>query len=244
MDPHAGMHQGFDTTFLLLYIGLVFFAAAVAGYWFSNKLHHRNTSQLKKAQKAELTKKRKLALRASHAMLGLAVVLIGSNLIQYTSGKYSIEKLNYQAEIQVVNDKDFGGGHSEAPIRYEMKIPTSGTHSPHDLKFGLYKERPPYENLVHNLEHGDIIIYFHPQANPDIVKRIEELTKYRKAGAGILGVPNSDLSQPDQIVMTAWTKTMELPAYDESKAGTFIYQYINQGPEKIPPEVRQGGGTM
>ncbi|WP_255570486.1 hypothetical protein [Cohnella sp. CFH 77786] len=42
----------------------------------------------------------------------------------------------------------------------------------------------------------------------------------------------------------AWTKTMELAAIDERQIGTFIYRFINQGPEVIPPAIRRNGGTM
>ncbi|WP_143760283.1 DUF3105 domain-containing protein [Paenibacillus sp. FSL R5-0765] len=45
-------------------------------------------------------------------------------------------------------------------------------------------------------------------------------------------------------MVTAWTKTMKLDQFDDAKVGTFINKYINQGPEKIPASVRQGGGTM
>jgi len=37
---------------------------------------------------------------------------------------------------------------------------------------------------------------------------------------------------------------MELDSIDEQKIGTFIFTYINKGPEMIPPQIRQGGGTM
>ncbi|CAG7643884.1 hypothetical protein PAECIP111802_03102 [Paenibacillus allorhizosphaerae] len=199
---------------------------------------------MKKAQKAVLKKKSKYVLIASHTLLGAALLLIAINLIQYTAGKYDIEKLNYNAEIQVTNDKDYGGGHSEAPVPYEMKIPTSGVHSPHDLKYGFYNEKPPYEKLVHNLEHGDIVIYYPPNTDAETLEKLNVLAHYRKAGSGILAVPNGDVPANDKIVATAWTKTMELPAYDEAKVGTFIYKFINRGPEVIPPEIRQGGGTM
>lgn len=158
--------------------------------------------------------------------------------------KYHIRNLEDQAVIQVKDDKNYGQGHSEEPVQYEMKIPTSGTHSPHDLKFGIYEEKPPYEKLVHNLEHGDIILYYSSRTKPETVNRLKELSHYRKAGSGVLAVRNEDIPAGDEVVVNAWTKTMELAEYDEAKVGTFITRFINKGPEVIPPEVRLGGGTM
>jgi hypothetical protein len=238
------LQHGFDITFILLYIGILLFVLSIVGYIYNSKLKNENTSRLKKDQKTALKKKSKWIALIAHSSLGVAIVLMVIFLVQYTNSKYNIENLNYKADIQVTNDKDYGRGHSEAPIQYEMKIPTSGIHSPHDLRFGSYKETPPYEKLVHNLEHGDIIIYYHPNASAEVLDKINNLAHYKKAGSGVLAVPNNDVPAKDEVLVAAWMKTMELPAFDETKVGTFIYQFINTGPESIPPEVRLNGGTM
>jgi hypothetical protein len=217
MDMDMNMQHGASTNMIFLYIGIAILIVAINGYVYASKVKGENTSGLKKLQKAALKKKSKSILMISHGFLGAAVVLIGIFLIQSASGKTSIENLNYHAAIQVTDDKDYGRGHSEGSLQYEMKIPTSGTHSPHDLKFGFYTEKPSNEKLVHNLEHGDIIIYYHPNSKAEIIDKITALTHYRKAGSGILAVPFGDVSTDKDIVVTAWTKTMELQAFDEAQ---------------------------
>lgn len=224
--------------------GGILVVVALITYIYASKLNKENTSQLKKEQKAVLKKKSRKITVTAHSLLGVAIVLILVALLQNAGGEYDVETLNYNAQIEVTTDRNYGEGHSEMPIQYEMKLPTSGTHSPHDLKFGYYEKKPPTEELVHNLEHGDILIYYRPDANEALKEAIKNLTHFRKAGAGILAVPSEDIPEGKEIVMNAWTKTMELTVYDEQKAGTFIYQLINQGPEKIPANVRRGGGTM
>ncbi|TXK81481.1 DUF3105 domain-containing protein [Paenibacillus sp. N3.4] len=238
------MQQGTDLTTILLYIGLIIAILAIGGYVFAARAHKENTSSLKKAEKQALRKKQKTWLLISHALVIIAICSVGTSLIQRYSSQNSIERLNYNAPIQVVTDKDYGRGHDDGTLTYEMKIPTSGTHSPHDLKFGFYKEKPPTEKLVHNLEHGDIIIHYHPDAPQTLLDQLEPLTHFKKAGAGILAVPDTAVPSDQEVVVTAWTKTMQLAKFDEKSVGTFIYQNINKGPEQIPPEVRQGGGTM
>lgn len=229
---------------ILLYIGLAILVVAIAGYVWAAKVNKENTSRLKKAEKELLKKKQKTWLLISHALLIIAIGCMGTSLIQSSAGKYSLDKLNFNAPIQVTTDKDYGRDHKEGTLMYEMKIPTSGTHSPHDLKFGFYKERPPYEKLVHNMEHGDIIIHYHPDAPKALLDQIEYLTHFTAAGAGVLAVPNPDVPADQEVVVTAWTKTMPLAKFDEASVGTFIYDYINKGPEQIPANVRLGGGTM
>jgi hypothetical protein len=233
-----------NTSLLLLYIGIVIVVAAIIGYVYASRLNRENTSRLKKEQKVALKKKNKTARLVSHALLIIGIILCGTFIIQQTVSKYNLENLNFDAPIQVTDDKDYGQGHAEGTLKYEMKIPTSGIHSPHDLKFGFYTEKPPIEKLVHNLEHGDIIIYYKPDADATVMDQIKTLIHYKRAGSGVLGVPNPDIPSDKQLVVNAWTKTMELTSFNEEQIGTFIYKYINKGPEVIPPEVRQNGGTM
>ncbi|BBI34155.1 DUF3105 domain-containing protein [Cohnella abietis] len=225
-------------------VGVILFILAIMGYSYAYKINKGNTSQLKKEMKAALKQKsRKMSLIA-HTMLGGGIILLLAALILNNSNNYNIESLNHDVALEVTNDKDYGGGHSEMPVQYEMKLPTSGTHSPHDLKFGFYEKKPATELLVHNLEHGDILIYYRPDASADIIDAVKNLSHFTKAGAGVLAVPSEDIPEGKEVVLNAWTKTMELTTYDDLKAGAFIYQHINQGPEKIPANIRLGGGTM
>ncbi|SFM18059.1 Protein of unknown function [Paenibacillus sp. 1_12] len=244
MDMHANMQHGTSTSTVLLYVGLIILVLSIVGYMYASQLKRGNTSALKKAEKVALKKKNKTILVISHSLLSAAIVVVGIFFIQNATSKTNIENLNYKAAIQVTDDKDYGRGHSDAPVSYDMKLPTSGTHSPHDLKYGFYKEKPVTEMLVHNLEHGDIIIYYHPNAKPELIDKITALTHYKKAGSGVLAVPFGDVQTDKEVVVNAWTKTMELTTFDETMVGTFIYNYINKGPEEIPVEVRQNGGTM
>ncbi|MEK8132486.1 DUF3105 domain-containing protein [Paenibacillus filicis] len=224
--------------------GGIILIAAIVGYVIAAKWDNANTSRLKKEQKAALKKKSRRMKLTAHSLFGAAVLVILIAVVQNAVSNDELEKLNYNAQIEVRTDRDYGREHSDMPVKYEMKLPTSGTHSPHDLKFGFYEKKPQTELLVHNLEHGDILIYYRPDADPSIKEAVKALSRVTKAGAGVLAVPSEELPEGDEVVMNAWTKTMELTKYDEQKAGTFIYQFINQGPEQIPASVRRGGGTM
>jgi preprotein translocase subunit SecG len=233
-----------DSSVILGIVSGVLFIVSLLSYGYASKLNKENTSRIKKEQKAQLKRRSGTVKVAAHSLLVASIVLALIILLQQNSGQYDLETLNYDVQIEVVNDKDYGAAHSETNVLYEMALPTSGTHSFHDLKFGFYTERPSYEELVHNLEHGDIIIYYRPDADVSIKDSAEYLSHFRKAGAGVLAVPTEDIPDGKEVVVTAWLKTMELTTYDEQKTGAFIYANINEGPEKIPPSIRRGGGTM
>lgn len=231
-------------TNLLIYLAGIILLISVIGYVYAAKVNKENTSRLKKDEKAVLKRKSNRLRLLSHCTLVISVLLILIFLAQSMGNKYDIETLKYDVSLSVKDDGNYGADHTLDPVQYEMKIPTSGIHSPHDLKFGFYKTKPAYEELVHNLEHGDIIIYYRSGADSSILDRLEYLSNFRVAGAGVLAVPNEDIPADKEFVVNAWTKTMELPAFDEQAIGRFIYDFINKGPEQIPPSVRKGGGTM
>jgi hypothetical protein len=225
-------------------VGGVIILASIAAYVYASKLNQENDSKAKKEKKAELKRRSRKARLGAHSLLGAGIVLVLVALLLNAAGSANIEDLNYKEAIDVRQDPNYGAGHSEMPVQYEMALPTSGTHSPHDLKFGFYETKPATEMLVHNLEHGDIEIYYRSDADATLLEELKKLTAYRKAGAGVLAIPADSMPEGKEVVLTAWTRTMELDKFDLRKAGTFIYEYINQGPEKIPASIRRGGGTM
>ncbi len=216
LENHLEMHHGSAGPSVWLYLTIALLLAALALYFYAARVNQSNTSKLKKEEKAALQKKYKTFKRAAHGLALLTAVSGIIELVNVTTGP-DIETLNFNAPIEVTEDKYYGADHSNDPVQYEMKIPTSGTHSPHDLKFGFYKEKPTNEMLVHNLEHGDIIIYYRPDADETVLKEMKYWAKFTKAGSGILTVPNSEIPKDDQLVVTAWTRTMELKDRDPKK---------------------------
>lgn len=244
MNEHMGLHQQSGSSYFLLVTAGIILLLAIISYWFAAKWNKENTSWLKKELKAAIKRKTKTMRITAHILLSLSIIVVIVHFAKDLGKEYDVNSLNLEAAIEVTEDKYYGADHSDDSVQYEMKIPTSGTHSPHDLKFGFYKDKPSYEMLVHNLEHGDIIIYYHADADPKIKEQLNYFVNFREAGAGILAVPNEDIPAGKEVVVNAWTKTMELSVYDEEKIATFIYKYINEGPEKIPAAIRRGGGTM
>ncbi|WP_338540961.1 DUF3105 domain-containing protein [Paenibacillus tundrae] len=247
MDPHMDhmqMNHEAGTSYLWLIIGAVILLLSIIAYVWASRTQGSIVAHMKKDERAIVKKKSRVIRTTAHAMLGVSIVVIALYFMQGAFTKYNIADLNANATIDVTDDPYYGASHTEEPINYEMTIPTSGPHNPHDIKFGFYTDFPGYPYLVHNLEHGDIIIYYREDATDQLKDHLKYLTKFREAGAGILAVPNKDIPEGSEVVVTAWTKTMKLATFNDAKVGAFIQKYINQGPEKIPASIRQGGGTM
>ncbi|MGQ8873409.1 DUF3105 domain-containing protein [Paenibacillus sp. TSA_86.1] len=238
MEQHTG------TSYLWLIVGAAVLLLSIAAYIWASRTRGKILGHMKKNERATIQKKSRSLRLTAHALMAVSIVAFGLFFLQGAGRTYDVADLASNAAIDVTDDKYYGATHTEEPIQYEMNIPTSGPHNPHDIQFGFYTDFPGYPYLVHNMEHGDIIIYYRANASDELKEHLKYLTKFRQAGSGILAVTNKDIPDGSEVVVTAWTKTMKLVKFDDAKVGTFIHRYINQGPEKIPPSIRQGGGTM
>jgi hypothetical protein len=117
---------------------------------------------------------------------------------------------------------------------YNSDPPTSGWHLATAIPAGFYEEIQLDEALVHNLEHGHIVIAYDCDklADCDTVKTELEGLVDRYDGWKVTVVPRSNEDAP--LALTAWGRLDKLETYDEARVIAFIDAYRDQGPEKTP----------
>ena len=172
----------------------------------------------------------------SAILLGISL-LVGLVWVVNQSGDSSLAQLQSDVEIDVETFASRGRDHiqpgSQTPD-YQTFPSTSGPHYPHPENYGFYEEPLPMATLVHNLEHGDIVIYYKPSVSDEVKEHLKYLSQFTKEGSGVLFVPSKDIE--GEVVATAWTKKMSLSTFKEEKLGAFIYEFIYEGPEKLAPK--------
>ncbi|AFY73579.1 Protein of unknown function (DUF3105) [Synechococcus sp. PCC 7502] len=117
-------------------------------------------------------------------------------------------------------------------VTYNSNPPTSGSHYQIPAAWGIYSSNPPVdERLVHNLEHGGIIISY----NPDLIKT-EDLEKVkaqarelRAVNPRLIVVPRTSIDTA--IALTAWGYLQKLQGYDSQAIKTFYDAHIARSPE-------------
>jgi hypothetical protein len=116
-------------------------------------------------------------------------------------------------------------------VDYESDPPTSGPHYASWAPPDLYRDVVPDELLVHNLEHGHVVIYYNPsQISNESATKISELTnEYDGQWDAVLAVPRPEMD--NELTLTAWTYKMELEQYDEELIDAFVDAYRGKGPE-------------
>ena len=129
--------------------------------------------------------------------------------------------------IPVQGNKHLGIGQEK---RYVEPFPTSGDHAASGVKAGFYTRELPNVNLVHNLEHGNIVIYYETPGD-EVIEALKEWTSlYRGAWNGVVATASPGLGEV--VVMTAWSKLLRLEQYEPSAAAAFIDAYRGRGPER------------
>jgi hypothetical protein len=189
----------------------------------------RNTVD-KRAAAAEARRQSEArALRNRRIITGAVVALVLIGAIVFFATRPEPEGL---ANIQTL--PDLGQAHIDrtgpAP-EYNSNPPTSGSHAPTAAVCGIYRELVPDINLVHDLEHGVVIISYDPTLPESDRQQLEDFA--RDAGTHIIVVPREGMETP--IALTAWTKLLRLNAVDVPSIEGFYGQFAQFGPEANVP---------
>lgn len=178
-------------------------------------------SAQRKARKAELEAKKK---RKRNIIIAVAVGLLVA-VVAFALTRPEPEEL-----AAVETFPDLGGGHLDAgePLpAYNSSPATSGPHSPSPAGCGIYTEELQDVVLVHNLEHGTIVVQYQPGMSDEDLGDLQDFA--RDAGTHILVAPRADLPAP--IVITAWNRMLRMDELDLNTLDVFYDRWARLGPE-------------
>jgi outer membrane murein-binding lipoprotein Lpp len=202
---------------------------------------------------------RRLVLLAVAGALVVVAVVLGALFL--TGGESGEEKLastmeeagcelqavpaqvgDHSAELDATDDK-----------KWNTDPPTSGPHNPVPAVYGEYDEPLKIAQVVHNLEHGAIFVFYGEDVPDETVAQLREF--YADDRRGILFAPYPKLG--DEIGLGAWTVPDDFEpggsngtaylatckTYDEDAFSTFRDELRFKGPERFPPDSLEPGVT-
>lgn len=196
------------------------------------QLYEQKRQQKLEAKEARRKERRKNQLMFSLAV-GIPILLIGGfiSYILYTSSGANIPDIGELFADQGRTHIKEGQAHPD----YNSNPPTSGWHYDAPADWGVYKEEFPQERLIHNLEHGGIVIQYKPELDPQIISELEEL-KTSEFECKLVIAPNKNLDK--NIALTAWRRLYKAEGYEEETIKNFIKKYRDTGPELVPCSVK------
>jgi len=114
------------------------------------------------------------------------------------------------------------------PLRYNETVPTHGDHRPLWPVFGEYLYVPP-QRWLHNIEHGAVVVLYHPCADYQEVEKLRQLVRgcIRKH----VITPYPQLSAERPLALVAWGCRLEMSAVDAAEVRRFVKAHALHGPE-------------
>ncbi len=193
--------------------------------------------------------RRRWAILAGVVALGLVALAAVLALLAFSDESEAAEIILRDEGCVLQTAPGQGQRHITAPLpkfKYKTFPPTSGPHNPEQPPFGVFGEPVEQYRLLHNLEHGGVVIQYGkdiPQAQVD-----ELLAWYRDDDPnGLVVAPLPRLN--DEIVLTAWTGEpveqgeeagaqlgylARCPEFTERGFAAFVREYGFRGPERYP----------
>ena len=115
---------------------------------------------------------------------------------------------------------------------YNSDPPTSGWHYDTPLDSGFHEQPAADELVVHNLEHGHVVVYYDCSKLNDCQGTKDQLQKlaesYRNWKVTIVPRQNADAA----LAVAAWGRLDKLENYDEARIKDFISAWRDRGPER------------
>jgi hypothetical protein len=153
--------------------------------------------------------------------------------------------LNIRSTRPIMGEVSFptqGNSHipqgSRSPIEYNSVPPTSGPHYDPLVSWNIYDTPFPYEEVIHNMEDGGVLIYYQcPEGCPEMVEELRTIVQpYINAGRHVVMLPNlpgwtGDGATPlhkdmgARISLNAWQKQIKLDSVDADRIRRFVDRY-------------------
>jgi hypothetical protein len=205
----------------------------------SKKLQQKQARRLaEERRKAEL---RRAARRRNLLTIGIAAVVVVAIAALVVSERLaenapigvseSDARCGDVREFEATSREHIPEGSEHEP--YNSSPPTNGPHYANPAQAGFYTSALPPEQLVHNLEHGQIVIWYAPDA-PDAVKEdIEQIVRDQ---------PLATTASPYEgeldgnFALTAWFHAEEAGGFPE---GAGVMQTCEQVSEAVVDEFRR-----
>ena len=185
--------------------------------------------------------------------LGALAVLLVTTLLAFTlrGGSEDVKAALAEGGCTRETFESQGQRHVETlpkGFKYNSVPATSGPHQPQPLApivWGVYDEPVEEIKVVHNLEHGGVIVQYGPEVSAQTVRDIVAWYRDDPNGLVVAPLPPALLEeQPelsDEIALTAWTYLQTCKRFNEDAFSNFVDLHRGNGPERFPVSVLTPG---
>lgn len=211
----------------------------------SKKESRKQRRESARLARIEAQRKRERARKIRRNLIVLLVVLAAVAAVTFfvlsrrqSAGRIDAARLEAGCS-EIMRHEEEGSTHVEAPatVEYESNPPSSGNHYGQTARWGVYRETVQAEILVHNLEHGGVVVHYRSDdLTSEEIEALEDLVEgYPDSldiGAGVILNPSDDIPTP--VAMASWQHTQTCEEVSIIVVRSFIEERCGKGPEKFP----------
>ena len=193
--------------------------------------------QRRAAEEERRREQQKIARKRNMITLLIAVLVLGIVITLVLQNRDSGEALpdigDREAGCGEIEQHDIEGQeHVDVTPQYGTNPPTSGNHLQTPASPGFFEEAVDPGALVHNMEHGQIIFWYDPEAPPDVIDALEAVVDQEFDAS--IAVPWEEIESPYNFAMTAWGASQHCRDVSQGVVNAFREEYQGRGPEVIP----------
>jgi hypothetical protein len=168
-------------------------------------------------------------------VIGLLVVMVIAGMLLSGGGSAAAQQFP-----DLGGNLHLGAETDPLPVPYNSNPPTSGYHLGGGIApWGVHTQPISDKLVVHNLEHGGVVMYYRQDADKATVDQMTSLARDIQQQTPCIVLMPRPVDQLDApIAVTAWTWMLKLQSFDNNAIRSFIRSHINQGPEKVGCELR------
>jgi hypothetical protein len=210
----------------------------------SKKLEQKQARR--EAEERRAAEQKKAAFKRNALTIGAALLVTAIVVVAIWSQKKEAEAPGGEANLGVAPEQAGCGeietfeeqeaahiGLDEEHEPYNSSPPTSGPHYEIPADSAFYPDQLPVEQLIHNQEHGMIVIWYSPNASEETKGQIEGLVDQEPAAT--VAAPYTDIEAPYQFVLSAWGALQRCERVSQDVVDDFRREYQGKGPELIAP---------
>ena len=138
--------------------------------------------------------------------------------------------------LPVFHSPDQGRDHlrdGETFAAYNSIPPTSGPHLDTAAEPGFHFDPVAPERLVHNLEHGQVVIWYSPLAEENLLAQLELLVEQEPEAT--VASPYDAVPETFNFVITAWQHSQACVLPSQEVMDAFRTQFQGHAPEPVTP---------
>ncbi|HLF77684.1 MAG TPA: DUF3105 domain-containing protein [Dehalococcoidia bacterium] len=143
------------------------------------------------------------------------------------------EHIGTGVTIPICTPEQLANNQISNPVCYNSNPPTSGPHSANPAQFKVLENPAPKESLIHNMEHGAVVIWYNTD-NQDVIKQLEQITKDELDRRSLMVMSKYTEMEPDTIALTAWTRIDKFKSSEFTKKR--VQDFIDEHEKRFNPE--------